>query len=85
MAEYWLGLDKDGNQISISHSKLMEWAFDNDKQFTIGWSNSIEMDDGKRLVRGPDKVNEARKKGWNDLADMLEKFLKEQEITNANP
>lgn len=71
--EKWYGLDAEGNEIQISHHKLMDWAYDNDLQITVGWSHDLELN-GKRVVRGPKMIERARLRGWNDLADKLEKF-----------
>lgn len=70
----WMGLTKDGKPVQISHEDLMVWAYKNDMQFTIGWSHSATIQNGTRLVRG-NHIEEARKAGWNDLADQLEAFF----------
>lgn len=81
-SEDWMGLKPDGNPVQITHSALMEWAYNNELQITVGWSHHFTMPEnensklsGTRLVRG-DVVEEARKQGWNDLADKLEEFTK---------
>jgi hypothetical protein len=67
----WMGLSRDGSKLQISHTALMDWAYKNDKQFTVGWSHRFTDSNGNRLVRG-DYVEEAKAAGWNDLAEMLE-------------
>ena len=71
--DMWMGLKDDGTQIQISHSRLMDWAYRNDKQITVGWGHSFQHED-QRLVRG-EYVKEALKSGWDDLAQMLVKHL----------
>jgi hypothetical protein len=71
--ETWYGLAPDGTELQIEHAKLMEWAFDNEKQFTVGWSHRFELK-GQRLVRGPKMIETARSAGWDDLADKLQSF-----------
>lgn len=75
--ELWMGLSRDGEPRQITHAELMQWAYRNEQQFTVGWSNHYTDPKGTRLVRG-DHVAEARKQGWNDLADRLEQHFKEQ-------
>lgn len=70
----WYGLSKAGNQRKLTATQMSDWAFDNEMQFSIGWSNHVMMPDGTRMVRGKtvaDAVEAARSQGWNDLADML--------------
>jgi hypothetical protein len=73
-ANTWMGLSRDGRKLQISHTALMDWAYKNDKQFTVGWSHRFTDSNGNRLVRG-DYVEEAKAAGWNDLAEMLEMHL----------
>jgi len=74
----WMGLACDGSPLQISHDKLMDWARRNDQQFNVGWSNSVTLPDGARLVRGS-HVEEALKAGWADLAKQLRAHFKEQD------
>lgn len=74
MNEAWMGLDGDGNPVQILHVDLMAWARRNGEVFTVGWSRSYTDPKGRRLVRG-DHVSEARKAGWDDLAERLEAFF----------
>ena len=69
----WYGLDENGGELMIDHGKLMDWAFGNDLQFTVGWSHKFERK-CERLVRGPKMLSVARAAGWNDIADKLKEF-----------
>lgn len=73
----WMGLARDGSPLQITHEKLMRWAFDNDQQFQVGWSNAVTLPDGARLVRGS-FVEEALKAGWADIAKALSQFFKSE-------
>lgn len=76
-AEYWMGLDRDGNDIGIHHNKLLVWAaeFGRDGEIeNIQKHNNWIDPDGGRLVRGK-HIAEARKMGWDDIADLLEEFF----------
>lgn len=80
---WWNGIAKDGTQIGMDHGELMvEWAYRNDMQITIGWRCDFVFPDdkvtspqlkGARMVRkGPDRPTyeaAARMAGWHDLAD----------------
>jgi len=74
-ADTWMGLSKQGAPLQISHAKLMQWAFDHDQQFNVGWSHAVTLPDGARLVRGS-FVEEALKAGWADLAKALADHLR---------
>lgn len=77
----WYGIDKYGNQIQVSHKDFMSWAYRNEKQITVGWSNYYQFPDdiggdlsGARLVRGKDigaAAKTAEELGWKDLRDQL--------------
>ena len=74
----WYGLTKTGERRMISHEDLMAWAYREDKQFQIGWSQHYEMKDGTRLVKGPtvrEAVNAAKLAGWDDIAERLTQEL----------
>lgn len=77
--ETWYGLAPDGSKVMIQHLDFMEWAFRNEKQFSVGWSHTY-VQNGKRLVRGPKMIATARAEGWNDLADQLASFGFEDEL-----
>lgn len=72
--ETWYGLGPNGEEKMIEHSKMMDWAFDNDMQLTVGWSHAFKMEDGTRWVRGTKMLEQAKLKGWQDLADKLQSF-----------
>ena len=56
--DMWYGLSLNGEEQAISHDKLMEWAYDNNFQFTVGWTHTCVIR-GVRLVRGPKMLEEA--------------------------
>lgn len=68
----WYGVRDNGEKVQIEHSKLMEWAYANDMPFQVGWAHAVRIRD-VRLAKTPEA---AREKGWDDLADMIETFLK---------
>lgn len=68
----WYGIRDNGEKVHTSHEKLMEWARANDAAFHVVWSSAVRVRD-VRLTRTPAA---AREKGWDDLADMLEAFLR---------
>lgn len=76
-AEYWMGVDAEGGDIGIHHNKLMLWAAvhgrDDDLENIEANNNWIDPQ-GARLVRGK-HIAEARKMGWDDIADMLEAWF----------
>ena len=75
-ADYWMGLDTEGNDIGIRHDKLLVWASLHKPEAVddiVKHKNWIDPDGG-RMVRG-NHVAEARKMGWDDLADMLDAFF----------
>lgn len=80
--ETWYGLAPDGSEVMIQHSDFMNWAYENEKIYSVGWSHAY-VQNGKRLVRGPKMIATARDRGWNDLADKLSSygFEDEQETT----
>lgn len=72
----WYGLKKDGQQVAIDHEDFMKWAHDNDQQFQVGWSDHHTTFEGTRVVRSVDGTplpDVARKAGWNDIAEQLER------------
>lgn len=76
MGDVWRGLDKQGQQIEITHAKLMDWAYENEEQFSIGWGNTFTMPSGGRLVRFragnvSDAIAAAESQGWNDIAELI--------------
>lgn len=73
LPDWWYGVNCRGGRVSISHSNLMEWATRNNMQFQVGWGTTVVIDT-LRLVRGGDPT-EARKAGWDDVADSLESFI----------
>lgn len=79
---WWNGLATDGSPVGMDHGKLMEWAWKNDMQITIGWRCDFTFPDdkvndpllkGARMVRtGPDRPTfevAARLAGWEDMAE----------------
>lgn len=73
----WYGLTPQGKQIQITGADMANWAFDNELQISVGWSDHFTMPEregsrlsGARLVRGFEPEI-AERVGWKDIATMM--------------